>query len=228
MNHSRGFIFVFGTRTLSTKQGPPTPAVCPQCRQTADFQNKTARRWFTLFFIPIFPIDAGRPYTQCSNCQMRFATTSETIGKRATVSQGRQLQQAVQLYNRMRASPANSVTLHELLDLYLTLEEYDQAVSAAREFQQALNASEQCMTTFGRVLIQQHNFAEAIKWLDAALARNPQGGETNYFKAVAMMDQTPPDYPAAAAAARLARAANYPQSDALIAEIDEKSRAASA
>jgi tetratricopeptide (TPR) repeat protein len=106
------------------------------------------------------------------------------------------------------------------------LKEFNQAVSAANEFQQALNASEQCMTTLGRVLMEQGRHAEAIKWFDAALARNSMLGEAAYCKAVSLMSLTPPDLVGAGNAARAARTAGLNGADALLKEIENRSRAA--
>ena len=133
--------------------------------------------------------------------EAQFKGTPEQLGKQAAASGERQMQQTIQMYNSMRASPQNSVTLNNLLILYLSLHEYDQAISAANEFSQALYASEQCMTTLGRVLMDKGNAPEAIKWFDAALARNPMYGEGAYCKAVALMNLKPPDLAAANVAA---------------------------
>jgi tetratricopeptide (TPR) repeat protein len=220
----RGFI-IFGTRNFIRNQGPAVQAVCPSCRQQAMFQPKAARPWFTLYFIPIFPVGAKRPFSQCMNCRMQFKLSPQELTQRTSASQQQQMQQAIQMYNSLRTSPANSVTLNNLLMLYLQLHEYDQAVSAANEFQQALNASEQCMTTLGRVLMEQGRHPDAIKWFDAALARNPMLGEAAYCKAVAMMSLTPPDLAGATAAARTARTAGLNGADALLKEIENRARA---
>jgi tetratricopeptide (TPR) repeat protein len=188
-------------------------------------QNKAARPWFTLYFIPIVPVGAKRRFCQCLNCGTQFRIAAEEIAQRTTVSQQTQVQQTIQMYNSLRASPANSVTLNNLMMLYFQLKEFDSAVSAANEFQQALNASEQCMTTLGRVLMEQKKYTDAIGWFDAALARNGLMGEAAYCKAVALMHLTPPDLTGATAAARIARTAGMGGADALVREIENRSRA---
>ena len=81
------------------------------------------------------------------------------------------------------------------------------------------------MTTLGRVYLAQNKFPEALQWFDAALQRNPELGEASYYKALSHMLSTPPNYDAAITAARAARAAAYPQADALLREAEAKSRA---
>ncbi len=229
LRRRRGFFLIlFGTRNVVSDEGEPIQAVCPNCSKQAYFQNKSVRNWFTIFYVPLIPIGAKWTLCQCSNCGTRFRTSAQQLQHHASANQQQQMQQAIQMYNSLRASPANSVTLNQLMLLYLQLREYDQAISAANEFSQALNASEQCMSTLGRVLLEQGRHVDAIKWFDAALARNSMLGEAAYFKALALMNQTPPDLPAATAAARTARTAGLDGADALLREIENRSRAATA
>lgn len=217
-----GFIFVFGSRNRVTNDGAAVPAVCPKCRQQATLQNKAVRTWFTLFFIPVFPMGAKRQFCQCSNCNTQFRGRAEQLSQKVAASQQQDFQQAIQMYNSLRASPANSVTLNNLLEQYLQLQEYDQAISAANEFQQALHNSEQCMTTLGRVYLARKQPDEAIKWFDAAIGRNPMLGEASYCKALALMGQSPPDLAGAATAARSARSSGMQAADALLREIQQR------
>jgi tetratricopeptide (TPR) repeat protein len=186
------------------------------------FQPKSVRSWFTFFLIPIFPVSGKTTISQCGNCRMQFRLSPQELSTRVAASQQQQMQQAIQMYNSLRTSPANAVTLNNLLLLYLELHELDQAVSAANEFPQALNASEQCMTTLGRVLMERGQHAEAIKWFDAALARNAMLGEAAYCKAVALMNLSPPDLEGAKAAARVARSANMNGADTLLRNIEAR------
>jgi tetratricopeptide (TPR) repeat protein len=225
MGRRKGFFIFFGTRNMISSTGPAVTAVCPRCAKQGGFENKAARTWFTLFFIPVFPMGASRPFCQCQNCQAQYKGSAEALGKKTAVSQQQLMQRAIQMYNSMRASPSNSVTLNNLLLLYLQIGELNQAISAANEFPDALNASEQCMTTLGRVLLEKLEHAAAIKWFDAAIARNPMLGEASYCKAVALMGMNPPDLSGATLAARAARSAGLPEADTLLRELEKRSRA---
>ncbi len=198
--------------------------VCPRCRREADIAAKSYRQWFTLFFIPIFPISGSTKFSECSNCHARFQVPAQELRARLEVGQQQQNQQAIGLYNSLRASPANSITLNELMQIYASMKEYDQAISAAGQFPQALNNSEQCMTTLGRVYLAQDRYTEALQWFDAAVSRNAQLGEAQYHKAVAHLLTTPPDIHGAVIAARAARNAGYPNADALLKEAESKAR----
>ena len=184
--------------------------------------GKSYRTWFTVFFLPIFPVSGKQTFTQCTVCGAQFGLTLDDLRRGLARAESRQNEEAIGLYNSLRASPANSITLNNLMQMYAGMKEYDQAVSAAREFPDALNASEQCMATLGKVLLAADRHAEAMKWFEAALARNSTLGEAHYYKAVANLTSTPPNYPAAVAAARQARNAGYPQAEALMKEAEAK------
>jgi tetratricopeptide (TPR) repeat protein len=222
----RGFILLFGTKPIISddRDARPVNAICPRCNQRADIVGKTYRNWFTLFFIPVFPISRTQRFSQCMNCGAQFPVEARQLGTQVAAAEREQSQRAIGLYNSLRNSPANSITLNELMVLYATMNEYDQAISAARDFPQALESSEQCMTTLGRVLLARNRFPDAIQWFDAALARNPALGEAAYHKALAHMLMTPPEMDKAIAAARAARNAGYPNSDALLQEAESRAR----
>jgi tetratricopeptide (TPR) repeat protein len=219
------FIILFGSRNfLSDDPSGSVRTTCPRCTREVDMKSRSVRSWFTLFFIPIFPISGRRQFTQCTNCGAQFSVAPEELRRRVSLNDTQMNQQAISLYNSLRASPANSITLDQLMKMYASMKEYDQAISAASEFSQALHNSEQCMTTLGRVFLAQNKFPEALQWFDAALQRNSDLGEASYYKALSHLLTMPPDYNAAIAAARAARSAGYPQADALLREAETKAR----
>ncbi|HET9171012.1 MAG TPA: hypothetical protein VFN97_16360 [Actinospica sp.] len=50
--------------------------LCPQCGADRAYQHRVGRRWFTLYFIPLFPI-SGRlnEHVRCETCKGMFQTT---------------------------------------------------------------------------------------------------------------------------------------------------------
>ena len=222
----RGFILLFGTRPIISddRDAQAVNTVCPRCGQRAEIVGKTYRQWFTIFFIPVFPISALKKFSQCSRCGAQFQVEARTLGQQAAAADQQQMQRAIGLYNSLRASPSNSVTLNELMTLYASINEFDQAIAAARDFPAALEASEQCMVTLGRIQLARNETAEAIARFDQAIARNPSMGEAHYYKGVAHLTATPPDYEQAAAAARLARSNGFPNAAELLKEAESRMR----
>ncbi len=219
---------MFGSRRIiSNDSAPPVQTRCPRCQRQAEMLPRIYREWFTLFFVPIFPMSGAKKFMQCSACGSQFQATTEQLRANVDSADAQQTQEAIGLYNSLRASPANSITLNQLMMLYASLKEYDQAISAAGDFPQAMNASEQCMTTLGRVYLAQNRFNEALQWLDAAVERNPQLGEAQYYKALTHMLTVPPRFSEAISAARAARSAGYPEAEKLLRDAEEKARQAS-
>lgn len=221
----QGFILLFGTKpVVSDEPGQPVDARCPRCGRDATFHAKTYRTWFTLFFLPLVPVTGKKPLSQCSACGAQFPMPLDELRSRVSENHGQQNRQAIAMYNALRASPSNAITLNELMLLYASMKEYDQAVAAAGQFPLALHASEQCMTTLGRVYLAKGDTAMAVQWLDAALERNNQLGEAWYYKALAYLTADPSDPTQAARAARAARNAGFPNADELLRQAEEKSR----
>ena len=223
----RGFIILFGSKNVVSGDPPPRGAAqakCPRCGRVGTLAGKRVRRWFTLFLMPVFPVGAERTFTQCKHCGASFAGSVRRIAGVGTQTDARQAQRGIALYNSLRSSPGNSVTLNELMALYVSMGEPEQAVGAAADFPDALNASEQCMVTLGRAYLAAGQSDEAIRWWDQALARNPDLGEAHYQRARAYMAATPPDVPRALAAARAARRADHPGAADLLAAAEALER----
>ena len=225
----RGFILLFGSKNVV---GPdpdgvvPAGARCPRCGHVGTLAGRRVRPWFTAFFIPVFPIGPGRRFTRCGTCDASFAVPPAQIATAAARSDAGQVRRGIALYNSLRNSPANSVTLNELMTLYAHAGEPRQAISAAAQFPAAVDASEQCMTTLGRVHLQQGDAAEAIRWFDRALARNPDLGDAHYHKAAAALALDPPDFAQAVCAARRARKAEHPGAEELLRDAESRERGA--
>jgi tetratricopeptide (TPR) repeat protein len=205
---------------MSNDTGEPVDAKCPRCGASGAMKGIKVRTWFTIFFLPIFPLGRGRRMTQCGKCGASFSMPPEQFVGAAARADAKQMQRAITMYNSLRASPANSITLNDLMQLYASMAEFSQATSAAAEFPQALNSSEQCMTTLARVYLAMDEHSTALQWLDAALARNPDQGEALYYTAIAHLRGQPLDPQKAVTFARAAKKAEYPGAEELLAEAE--------
>src|SRR5258706_13863272 len=181
-----GFILLFGSRNIIADQNPPpVQTTCPACGQPAEIIGRTYRTWFTIFFLPIFPMSGSRRFSECPLGHAQFPVPVEDLRRGLASNEQQQNQQAITLYNSLRASPANAITLNQLMLMYASMNEYSQALSAANDFPEALTASEQCMSTLGRGYLANEQRAQAVEWFDKGRARNPSVGEGHYYKAVA-------------------------------------------
>lgn len=61
-------MIIFGTRGITT-----TPErgqfYCPQCQSNQSYNFKRVRRFFTLYFIPVIPLNKLGEYVECPACQ---------------------------------------------------------------------------------------------------------------------------------------------------------------
>jgi hypothetical protein len=108
----RGYVLIAGTKTVvSADDSPPVQAVCPRCQQMSQIVGKRYRRWFTLFFLPVFPVSGARAFSECSRCAAQFEVDAQHLGAQVAAAEQQQSQQAITLYNSLGNSPANSITL---------------------------------------------------------------------------------------------------------------------
>ena len=45
---------------------------CPKCGGDRDYEHRVARRFFTLFFLPVIPLNKVGEVVQCQTCRVRF------------------------------------------------------------------------------------------------------------------------------------------------------------
>ncbi len=85
-------MIIWGFRSRSKPLGQRMVA-CPNCHRDAMTAAVQSRRWFTLFFIPIFPVQATKTIAVCGLCGYKYLVDP---------------QQAAQLYGTAKA-PAPQV-----------------------------------------------------------------------------------------------------------------------
>lgn len=61
-------LIIFGTRGVTTSAGAGE-FWCPGCRTKRAYEHKRVRRFFTLYFIPIIPLDVLGEYVECATCR---------------------------------------------------------------------------------------------------------------------------------------------------------------
>ncbi|WP_420574484.1 zinc-ribbon domain-containing protein [Kordia sp.] len=64
---------IFGTRGIkhTVSESPVLTNSCPNC-DNGTLVNKLYRRWFTLFFIPVIPLDVVDRFYECNNCKSAY------------------------------------------------------------------------------------------------------------------------------------------------------------
>ncbi len=81
---------IFGTRGVTYTRDRGT-FHCPSCSSRQQYATKGVRRFFTLFFIPILPLDLLGVYVECERCRgtfkeevLSYDPEAESIGAAAT------------------------------------------------------------------------------------------------------------------------------------------------
>jgi hypothetical protein len=70
---------IFGTKMVKTpvKNGLNLRRQCARCQFLSDMREHTFRQYFTIFFIPVFPVSKGESILICNRCGASFYIQSE-------------------------------------------------------------------------------------------------------------------------------------------------------
>lgn len=74
------FFLIFGTRGV-TGTSDRGRFFCPRCGSEQDYAHKRVRRFFTLFFVPLVPLDRVGEYVECDGCKGTFKETVLSHGQ---------------------------------------------------------------------------------------------------------------------------------------------------
>lgn len=64
-------MIIFGTRPRMKTVGSGS-FYCPRCQTTRQYELKQGKNYFTLYFVPIFPMGDLGEFVECQTCHMTF------------------------------------------------------------------------------------------------------------------------------------------------------------
>lgn len=64
-------MIILGTTVLNFKKDEGE-FFCPVCREQREYKLKTARQFFTVYFIPVIPLNSVGEFVQCNACRQKF------------------------------------------------------------------------------------------------------------------------------------------------------------
>jgi WD40 repeat protein len=70
-------MLIFGSKSEETPFEAGT-FHCPNCQVQCSYRRTSSRRWFTVFFIPVFPLGGANDLTECQTCFQKFQTAGLT------------------------------------------------------------------------------------------------------------------------------------------------------
>lgn len=67
-------IIIFGTknRVVPEDNAATKTTTCAYCQQVVTMEPVRQKRYFSLFFVPIFPLEKGETAWRCPNCKKLF------------------------------------------------------------------------------------------------------------------------------------------------------------
>ena len=74
-------LIIFGLRVFFRTLAQGT-FHCRRCGGDREYRHRAGRRWFTLFFLPVIPLNAVGEHVQCTTCRTRYVT--DVLGQPTT------------------------------------------------------------------------------------------------------------------------------------------------
>ncbi|MCK8524205.1 TerB family tellurite resistance protein [Aquimarina sp. D1M17] len=123
---------IFGTRGLkhTVSESPVLTNSCPNCNN-GNLVNKLYRRWFTLFFIPVIPLDVVDRFYQCDSCKSAYNENIKTILQRSQQEIDENQKKAKQVFGRALVA---SMTHMSIIDNDFAPEEEREIMDAIAGF----------------------------------------------------------------------------------------------
>ena len=72
-------ILIFGTKRKFKNLGALENCHCSRCNNTSDWNFMEYRDWFTLFWIPVFPISGRKEYLECPICHQAYEVPKDQL-----------------------------------------------------------------------------------------------------------------------------------------------------
>lgn len=74
------FFIIMGTKPVVRRSGETIRRHCPNCADWRNFQETTWQNFFSVFFIPLFPVSATRTAYTCVTCGLPLSSRAAAEG----------------------------------------------------------------------------------------------------------------------------------------------------
>ena len=148
---------------------------CRRCGGDRQYRHRAGRRWFTLFFLPVIPLNTVGEHVQCTTCRTRYVT--EVLSQPTTA----QMQAALPAGMRAAASamlrsgdPASAVSRQRAIEAVIGsgVPNYDEAMLNA-DLMQPFEAIRPALNQVGGQLTVQAREWYLAEVIRIALADGP-------------------------------------------------------
>ncbi len=148
---------------------------CRRCGGDRQYRHRAGRRWFTLFFLPVIPLNTVGEHVQCTTCRTRYVT--EVLSQPTTA----QMQAALPAGMRAAASamlrsgdPASAVSRQRAIEAVISsgVPNYDEAMLNA-DLMQPFEAIRPALNQVGGQLTVQAREWYLAEVIRIALADGP-------------------------------------------------------
>jgi tellurite resistance protein len=141
---------IFGTRGIkhTINSSPILKNKCPNCSK-GDLEHKRYRRWFTLFFIPVIPLDTVDRFYQCNHCKSAYNENIKEVLQQSQQDQDAAQQEAELVFCRALIASMSHMTMIDGDVAPEEEREIDDAIAQFPNYEAELKSIKESILTHG-------------------------------------------------------------------------------
>ena len=217
-------LIVWGSRRqIKTTNAEGARLLCPNCKVESKFVEKQVVTYFTLYFIPLFPMHRGEKFVECEYCHARLLTTLQGLqdmevqrqqkeAEEAAAQQAeaeRQGAEAEELVRSWQERPEDRALACRMLDTLAGQSRYYRLQELEPEVRARFGSDPEVLLRLGHSAYALKRYEEAIRDYEQVLAENPYRGDARYYLAASYWAMQPANWDKALEHMRIARDMGY-------------------
>ncbi len=216
-----GYVCVWGTtpkHRVVDSLGVDMP--CPRCRKQSRMIGKSVARYFSVFYIPLFPEGKAEEYFECTACGGQFQGSIGDLRFRMDRAKQELDEKAAEATRRVRDHPEDADGACEALGALMSADRHSEALALGEKLVAVNPTHGNLNTIMGRLLFAEGRSADALAAFERVIQASPQHAAAHFFKALALAQDYPRDRATALAEAKLAKDLGYPDAPDLVRAIE--------
>jgi tetratricopeptide (TPR) repeat protein len=202
-------LIVWGSKPRITVTDPEgARVVCPNCGVESRFIEKQVRTYFTLYWIPLFPMGRGEKLIECEYCHAQLLTTLEELRAQEAArheedarnaaareaSEREQSEEVERLQRHWQEQPEDRVSLCKLLDFLAGQGRYHRIQELEPGIRARYGEDPDVLLRLAHAAFALKRHADAIRDYETLLGQNPYRGDARYYLASSYRELQPPNW----------------------------------
>lgn len=216
---------IWGSRSrIKVTDAVGVRATCPSCHVESQFIEKQVVTYFTLYFIPLFPVQRGMKFVECQYCQAKFQQTLDELRARSAQAEQERVAEAAardaaaqqrqdelgRLRQRWSEAPEDRVSLVRLLDMLAEDGQYTELLAMEPAIRERYGEDPDLVIRLGHAAFALKRYDDAASDYEQLVTANPYRGDARFYLASSCWYMDPPQFDRAVEHMQIAADMGYP------------------